>query len=306
MDKLRAMHAFVAVVQNKSFAVAAERLNVSPSIVSKQVAALEELLGIRLLNRTTRRVEITDTGQHYYESCVKVLTELESADESVRDLQRNPSGTITLRAPHSIAVLYLRQMIAEFSAEYPEVKITLIIDEYPAQSVTAVERGSDLALHLGPTFSTSLAVRELAEINWYACASPRYLRTHSAPRHPQELLSHNCLVHLNMAPDRRWHFEGPNGAISVQVSGSLISNSSLILRDAALSGVGIAMLPTFCTAKELTSKSLVRLLGAYATPQRNLSVLFARDRKLPSRVRLFLDFMATWFKNDPWERDPTS
>ena len=306
MDKLRAMHAFVNVVQNKSFAVAAERLNVSPSIISKQVAALEELLGIRLLNRTTRRVAITDTGQHYYESCVKVLTELEAADESARDMQRNPSGTITLRAPHSIAVLYLRRMIAKFSAEYPEVQITLIIDEYPAQSVMAIERGLDLALHLGPTFSTSLAVRELAEIDWYACASPRYLRAHSTPRHPQELQSHNCLVHLNMAPDRRWHFEGPDGETSVQVNGSLVSNSSLILRDAALGGMGIAMLPTFCAAKELSAKSLVRLLSAYATPQRNLCVLFTRDRKLPSRVRLFLEFMENWFKHQPWEQDTTS
>ena len=306
MDKLRAMHAFVAVVQNKSFAVAAERLGVSPSIVSKQVASLEEQLGIRLLNRTTRRVEITGTGQHYYDSCVKVLTELEAADESVRDLQQNPSGTITLRAPHSIAVLYLRKMIAEFSAEYPDVRITLIIDEYPAQSVTAVERGLDLALHLGPTFTASLAVRVLAEINWYACASPRYLRTHGAPRHPDELLSHNCLIHLNMAPDRKWIFEGPNGSASVQVNGSLASNSNLILRDAALGAMGIAMLPTFCAAKELASKSLVRVLGAYTSPQRNLSVLFTRDRKLPSRVRLFMDFMATWFNNSPWERDSTA
>ena len=301
MDKLRAMHAFVTVVQNKSFAVAAERLNVSPSIISKQVAAIEERLGVRLLNRTTRRVEITDIGQRYYESCVKVLAELEGAEEIARDMQRNPSGTITLRAPHSIAVLYLSQMISEFSTAYPEVRVTLIIDEYPAQSVTVVERGLDLAMQLGPVFTTSLVIRELAEIDWYVCASPRYLRQKGIPREPADLAAHRCLIHLNMAPDRVWHFRGPNGPTSVQVTGSLSSNSTLILRDAALGGMGIAMLPTFGVAKELKSKALTRLLTGYVSPQRNLSVLHTRDRRLPSRVRLFLDFMAAWFKNPPWE-----
>ena len=301
MDRLRAMQAFIAVVQNKSFAVAAARLSIAPSLVSKHIAAIERHLGVRLLNRTTRRVEITEIGQRYYESCVKVLADLEAGEDRARDMQRNPSGSITVRAPHSIAVLYMGQMVSAFSARYPDVEVMLIIDEYPAQSVASLQRGLDLALQLGPAFSSSLASRELAPIQWHPYASRRYLRRHGAPRTLAEVARRNCLIHLAMAPDRMWHFTGPEGEVSIQVSGSLTSNSTLVLRDATLEGMGIAMLPTFCAVPEQDSGGLVRLLPAYSGPQRNLSVLYTMDRRLPSRVRLFLDFMAEWCRTPPWE-----
>lgn len=294
------MRAFIGVAQSRSFAVAAERLGVTASLVSKQVSDLERRLGVRLLNRTTRKVEITDIGQSYYDSCLKILDDLESADDTARALQRNPSGSITLRAPHSLAVLYLPALTSQFSKDYPDVEVTLIVDEYPSQTVTAVEHGHDLALNLGPVAPSSLSLRELADVEWYPYASPAYLERHDTPQSPEDFAAHNCFVHLETAPDRRWKFSGPNGSQTVRVSGTLASNSSLILRDAVAAGTGIAMLPDFCFPKGQSMAPFVRLLTDHKSPKRNLSVVFTRDRRLPRRVRLFIDFMVSWFRRPPW------
>jgi DNA-binding transcriptional LysR family regulator len=201
-----------------------------------------------------------------------------------------------------LAVLYLPQLISQFSTEYRDVDVTLIVDEYPARSMTVIERGYDLALHLGPLAPSSLSRRELATVEWFAYASPAYLERHAAPLKPSDLVQHTCLVHLEMAPDKRWKFKGPEGLVSVKVGGSVASNSSLFLRDTVAAGSGIAMLPSFCFPKDQNAGRFIRLLPGYTSPDRNLSVVFTRDRRLPRRVRLFIDFMASWFRPTPWMR----
>jgi len=302
MDYLQSMRSFASVAQNRSFVMAAERLGVTPSLISKQVAELERRLGVKLLHRTTRKVEITDIGQRYYDSCTKILDDVESAEDAARALQKSPTGSITLRAPHSLAVLYLPELIAQFSREYRDVQVTVIIDEYPARSVTAIERGHDLALHLGPVSPSRLSMRELAEVAWCAYASPAYLEQHGTPVTPGDLVRHNCLVHLETAPDQRWKFESREGFVSVKVAGSFASNSSLMLRDAVATGTGVAMLPSFCFSKDVNAERFVRLLAGYKSPNRNLSVVFTRDRRLPRRVRIFIDFVVSWFRPPPWTR----
>jgi DNA-binding transcriptional LysR family regulator len=302
MDYLRSMRSFVSVAQSRSFAMAAERLGVTPSLISKQVAELERRLGVKLLLRTTRKVEITDIGQRYYDSCIQILDDVEGAEDAARALQKNPSGSVTLRAPHSLAVLYLPALISQFSKEYRDVQVTIIVDEYPAQSITAIERGHDLALHLGPVLPGSLSVRELAAVEWHPYASRAYLEQHGTPARPSDLAQHNCLVHLEMASDQRWKFESSEGLISVKVNGSFASNSSLMLRDAVAAGTGLAMLPSFCFSKAVSVESLIRLLPGYKSPNRNLSVVYTRDRRIPRRVRIFIDFMTAWFRDPPWIR----
>lgn len=286
--------------------MAAERLGVTPSLISKQVAELERRLGVKLLYRTTRKVEITDIGQRFYDSCIKILDDVESAEDAARTLQKSPTGSITLRAPHSLAVLHLPELISQFSKEYRDLQVTVIVDEYPARSVAAIERGHDLALHLGPVSPSSLSMRELAEVEWCPYASPTYLERHGTPSAPSDLVRHNCLIHLETAPDQRWKFEGREGLVSVKVSGSLASNSSLMLRDAVAVGTGVAMLPSFCFSRNANAERFMRLLSGYRSPNRNLSVIFARDRRLPRRVRIFLDFMASWFRHPPWIWEPIS
>lgn len=280
--------------------MAAERLGVTPSLISKQLAELERRLGVKLLYRTTRKVDITDIGQRYYDSCIKILDEVESAEDAARALQKNPTGSVTLRSPHSLAVLYLPALVAQFSREYRDVQVTIIVDEYPAQSVAAIERGHDLALHLGPVLPSRFSMRELAEIEWYPYASPAYLEKHAAPVKPGDLVRHNCLVHLETAPDQRWKFKGRDGLVSVKVGGSFASNSALMLRDAVEAGTGLAMLPSFCFSQDVNTEHFVRLLSGYKSSNRNLSVLFTRDRRLPRRVRIFIDFMVSWFQPPPW------
>ena len=293
------MRAFVAVVQHMSFGAAAERLSVSPSFVSKGVSQLEQSLGVRLLIRTTRHLEITGIGQHYYESCVSILSAVEAADDRARDMQRNPRGTVTLRAPHSFAIFYLAPAVARFNEQYPDIEITLMIDENPAQSLTAMKRGLDLALHLGPMPIPGLIAKELGEAGWSVYASEGYLAKKAAPLLPEELALHNCLVHVGMWPDHKWHLSSPLGAKTVSVSGSLSSNSILVLRDAVMSGVGISILPDYFTA-DGRGQSLVRVLPAYTGPRRKFSLAYARDRTVPRRVKSFMDFLVAWFRASPW------
>lgn len=282
--------------------MAAERLGVTPSLISKQLSALERRLGVKLLYRTTRKVDITDIGQRYYDSCIRILDDVESAEDAARGQQKNPTGSITLRAPHSLAVLYLPTLVAQFSREYPDVQVTIIVDEYPAQSVMAIQRGHDLALHLGPVPPSSFSVRKLAEVEWYPYASPAYLEKHGTPVEPGDLVRHNCLVHLETAPDQRWKFEGREGSVSVKVGGTFASNSALMLRNAVEVGTGLAMLPSFCFSHDVKAERFVPLLPGYTSPNRNLSVVFTRDRRLPRRVRIFIDFMVSWFRPIPWIR----
>lgn len=293
------MRAFVAVVQHMSFGAAAARMAVSPSFVSKGVSRLEQNLGVRLLTRTTRRLEITSIGQHYYESCVSILAAVDSADDRVRDMQRNPRGTVTLRAPHSFAIYYLAPAVAGFTEKYPDIEICLMIDENPTQSLTAMKRGLDLALHLGPLPVPNLHVKDLGDASWSVYASDAYLRRKGAPRTPEELARHNCLVHITMWPDHRWLLSSAAGIKTVAVAGSLSSNSILVLRDAVVSGVGISILPDYFTA-DAGGEALVRVLDDHAGPRRKFSLAYARDRTVPRRVKIFMDFLTDWFHALPW------
>jgi len=300
MDAIRLMTSFVHVARSGSFTAAAEALGVSPSLISKQIAALEARLGAQLLNRTTRRVGITDIGQEYYERCQKILADIEAAEHDVGRQHRSPQGRLRIRAPHSLAFMHMGALISGFSRRYPDILVHLIIDEAPKQSVDMLQRGYDLSLHLGPVETTGLTVRKLAEIVWLPFASPEYLRLHGPIITPATLESRNCLLHLSIAADGTWEFAGPGGPVTVRVSGSFAANSALMLRDAALEGVGVALLPAFCCAREAADGRLVRVLTDYAGPERGLSVAYPAQRLLPRRVRLFIDFCVDWFAAPSW------
>jgi DNA-binding transcriptional LysR family regulator len=296
---MKLMRTFVRVVEEGSFAAAASQLGVAPSIVSKQIAALERHLGGRLMNRTTRKMSMTEIGEHYFESCRNILASVDQVEEEVAALQGTARGHLKIRVPHSIGILHLGKLITEFCAAYPTISASISTDEFPLHALET-ERASDVVLHLGPVTSQTIATRELTQIIWLPYASPKYLKEFGEPETPTDLPRHNCLVHQTVFSDNRWHLRGPAGDIATTVAGSIAANSAMILTEAVQSGVGIALLPSFCTRPGIADGSLVRILKDYDGPQRNLYAAYPASRMVPRRLRLFIDYMVARLRTPPW------
>jgi DNA-binding transcriptional LysR family regulator len=299
MASLHSMRLFVTVIEAGSFAAAAAQLRVSPSIVSKQIAALERELGARLLDRTTRRMSITEIGERYFERCRGILASIDEVEDEVAALQGTARGHLTIRVPHSIGILHLGALISEFCGTYPNISATIATDDFPLRAFE-MERRSDVAMHLGPLLTPNLTARELTQIVWYPCAAPAYLERHGAPRTPADLQRHNCLVHRSVFADARWRLRGPMGETSVSVTGTLAANSVMILTEAARDGVGISLLPSFCIYRSIQDGSLVRVLEDHEGPQRHLHAVYQANPMVPQRLLLFVDYMADRLRTPPW------
>jgi DNA-binding transcriptional LysR family regulator len=301
MASLKTMRTFVQVVQSGSFAAAADSLGLSPSIVSKQISTLERHLGARLLNRTTRAMAVTEIGQAYYASCHSVIAQIDAMEEEVAAQQGTAIGHITIRVPHSIGILHLGKLITEFCIEYPSIRVTISTEEFPIHALDMVERRSDVVLHLGPVLSPAVIARELTQVVWLPYASRKYLKLHGTPETPADLRRHNCLNHQAVFPDACWRFTSEKGdAIMATVSGTVSASSVIILTQAAQNGVGIALLPSFCSARAVADGSLVRVLHGYEGPHRNLYIAYEANRMLPRRVRLFIEFITRRLQKPPW------
>jgi DNA-binding transcriptional LysR family regulator len=301
MTSLKIMRTYVQVVQSGSFAAAAERLGVSPSIVSKQIGQLERHLGARLLQRTTRAMVVTEIGEAYCTACQAVIAQVDAMEEDVAAQQGKAIGHITIKVPHSIGILHLGRLITEFCAEYSGITVTIATEEFPIHGIDMFERRSDVVLHLGPVVAPAITARELTQVVWLPYASRKYLKQHGTPQVPADLRRHNCLIHQAVFPDGRWRFISTKGETMVTVSGTVSANSVMILTQAVQDGVGIALLPSFCTDKAVADGSLVRVLHGYEGPHRHLYIAYEANRMLPRRVRLFIDFMTRRLKKPPWD-----
>ena len=299
MASTKLMRLFVNVVEAGSFAATAERLAVSPSIVSKRMAALERELGARLVNRTTRSMAITEIGEHYYEWCKKFLANMEAVEDEVAALQGTARGHLNIRVPHSIGILHLGRLISAFCLDYPGITTSVFTDDFPSPSFE-MDRRTDVVLHLGPATSPGLAARELTHVVWELFAAPSYLAKNGAPAAPADLRGHNCLLHHSVFWDGRWRLTGPEGESVTQVSGTITANSVMILAEAVKDGIGISLLPSFCTHEGRRDGSLVRVLPAHEGPHRPLYAVYQADRLMPLRLRLFVDFMVAKLKRPPW------
>ncbi|WP_207476900.1 LysR family transcriptional regulator [Arenibaculum pallidiluteum] len=297
MDRLTAIEAFVRVAERGGFTQAAKTLRISRAMVSKHVQDLEDLLGARLLQRTTRRVGLTEAGQVYFERCQRILADLAEADAAVGELQGQPRGTLRLNAPMSFGVLHLAPAIADFTAVHPQVKVDMTLSD---GLVDLVEDGYDLAIRIGALADSSLMARRLAPSRVVLCATPAYVDVHGEPREPDELAAHNCLTFAGMRDE--WGFDGPAGHVSVRVSGALRANSGEALAAAALRGQGIVRLPTFIVGEDLKAGRLVPLMPGYQPPGTTISALYPHARHLAAKVRSFVDFLVARFGETPeWD-----
>jgi DNA-binding transcriptional LysR family regulator len=300
MDPLDGIAAFARVVDSGSFSAAARRLGISKSAVSAHVQRLEERLGIRLLNRTTRRLAVTEAGAAYYRHCARILAEAEAGEQAAGALQREPRGTLRISAPDSFGWMHVAPAVPDFLKRYPDVAVDITLS--PAHA-NLVDEGLDLAIRIGVLEDSPLVVRRLAPSRLVFCASPTYLKECGTPREPGELAKHNCLRTGLLPWGDEWRLAGKRGEVRVTVGGSFRSNSAEMLRAAALDGVGIAMLPTWAVAELLQTRALRRVLDAWEAPASAIYAVYPGNRLMSMKVRAFVDHLVRRFGRTPYWDD---
>lgn len=298
MEPLTEIAVFVQVVKSGSFTDAAEHLGMSKSGVSKFVTRLEEHLGARLLNRTTRRLSLTEAGEVFFERSRRGLEEIDDASTEVSRLQNAPRGTLKINAPMSFGILHVAPALAAFQAKYPDLTVDMSLDD---RKIDLVEGGYDLALRISNMADSSLVARRLAPCRHVICAAPSYLAAHSAPTNPAELRDHHIVGYKYQASMNEWEFQRPSGEqLSVPVSSCTQINNSLAVREALLSGIGIARTPTFIVGEDIRQGRLVPLLTNYRLPEVALYLVYAHRQNLSPKVRAFVDFMAERIGDPPY------
>jgi DNA-binding transcriptional LysR family regulator len=285
---LTSLTAFVRVVDAGGFSAAGRRLNMSTTMVSNHVQALEDRLGARLLNRTTRKVSLTEVGRAYYDRCIQILADIEQADDIAGALQSTPRGTLRLYTATHI-VPFVAPVVAEFLAKYSDVKVDLNMGE---RSVDIIDEGFDVAVRMTPPPDSSLITRNLATWRHVLCCSPGYLEKHGRPQQLSDLSGHNCVRHVNYPFDDEWRFVDRKGAsASVRISGNLISNSGDMTRTAGLQGVGVCLAPGFLIHDDLDEGRLVRLLPEYRPVELSMNAVYPHRHHLSAKVRTFIDML---------------
>jgi len=288
MDRLTSLTAFVRVVDAGGFSAAGRKLNMSTTMVSNHVQALEERLGARLLNRTTRKVSLTEVGKAYYERCTQILADIEQADDIAGALQSTPRGTLRIYTNTHI-VEFLAPVVAEFLASHPDVKVDLAIGE---RNVDLIDENFDLAVRMLPPPDSSLIVRSLATWRHVLCCSHGYIEKHGKPEQLADLAERNCMRHASYPFGDEWRFVDRKGvAASVRVSGNLVSNSGETLQRAALAGIGIWLAAGFLVRDHLESGELVRLLPEYRPVEFSMNAIYPHRHHLSAKVRTFIDLL---------------
>ena len=290
MDRLAAMSAFKAVVDYGGYAAAARGGGRSKTALSKAVADLEAHLGVRLLQRTTRRLALTDAGRQYHARCTTLLAELDDADSEARDNQRNVRGLIRLVAPQTFGELYLLPLLARFLEDTPEVALDLQLTD---RFVDLIDERFDLAVRIADLPESSLVAKRLGDMRLVVCAAPAYLARHGRPLHPEELSEHACLIDTNLREPSVWAVRAGAATRRVPVRGAITANSASAVRTMAIAGHGIGLCPDFVVARDLQDGRLEALLGDYATAPRGIYAVYPNRQHLARRLRLLIDFLAT-------------
>ena len=297
MDRLHSFRIFVEVAQVGSFSQAARHLGLSKATVTKHVAALEDALAARLLERTTQYVRLTDAGVTALESGLALLEQYEQIEADVRDALRNPSGVVRIGTPPSFGAHHLVPLLVEFSSAHPGIRLELAVDDGTANLVA---QGLDLSVRIAPSLKdASYVAQPLVRARQVLVASPAYLREHGAPSAWAELARHRCLVHSLKSPTGTWRASGPGGEASVRVRGPICSNIGEPLRHAALLGHGIAMHPFYMVSEDLARGRLQVVLPDHEPQGLEIYVIFASRQGLPVRVRRFVEFLREWAKTPP-------
>ncbi len=296
MDRFNAMQAFRAVAELGNLTAAAKRLNLSKSVVSKQIAALEQHLGVRLLNRTTRRVRLTDAGQHYHERCAHILGELEDLEGAMQAVHEQPTGQLRVTVPVSFGQRHLAPLLPGFLAAYPGINVDITLDD---RHIDLVAAGMDAAVRISELGDSSLIARRLGACEGWIAAAPDYLARNGTPLEPQDLAHHNCLVYAYAPHASEWAFtDAARRPQRVAVSGNLRANNGETLIQAAVQGTGIIRVPDFLAADAVDDGRLERVLSAYGTDNPGIYIVYPYTRHVSARLRAFIDYLSNAFRGN--------
>lgn len=286
------MQVFVRTVDLGSISAAAGELALSSQLAGKQVRALEDSLGVKLLNRTTRRQSLTDDGRLFYERAKNILAEMDAAQSQIDESRSLPRGRLRISAPITFGSRALAPRLARFMKQYPDVTVELSLTN---RAVDLIDEGFDVAFRTGDLPDSGLMARRLAPHRLALCAAPVYLKASGLPRTPEDLQRHECLVFSHTAMRTQWSFTGPNGPVTIPITGRFSTDSGEALRAAAIEGVGVILQPLELLAEDIQMGRLTRLLPKYEPTPRPLHALYAPDRRMTPKLRSFLDFAATQF-----------
>ena len=298
MDRFENARVFVTVVEAGGFTRAAERLGLSRAAASKHVLQLEERLGARLLNRTTRRVSVTAAGRTFYEQCRRILAEFDEAERSAGELHNTPSGELRVVAPTNFGLAEIGTAIADFLSAYPRLRINLTMSD---RLTDPIEGGYDLAISVDMPrgASSNLMARKLNTSRRILCAAPGYLRERGKPQTPADLGGHDCLSYSYVSSPTEWHLAGADGEHMVKVNGPIVTSHRHVLRSAALRGLGIAYGPIDFFRDDIAAGRLVQVLPDYELPRATIYAVYPATRRLSAKVKAFNDFMARYFAASP-------
>lgn len=296
-DTLAGMRVFTAVVDAGSFAKAAEKLELSRGMTSRYVAQVEAHLGVRLLNRTTRRLSLTEAGNDYYQRATQVLALVEEAEQAASREAAEPRGRLRVNASVAFGARHMGAAIGAYLQRNPHVRVDLTLND---RLVDLVEEGFDVAIRIARRIEPALVARPLARARLVACASPAYVRRSGMPRSPSDLAQHNCLTYAYAGEQNEWHFVRGKREQTVRVGGNLHANNGDILSLAAVDGLGVTVQPTFLIYDLLKAKKLVRVMEGWEADALTIFAVYPTRQFLPPKVRSFIDFMVDRFGDNPY------
>jgi len=298
MDRFENMDCFVRVVETGSISAAAERMNIAKSAVSRRLKELEEHLGVELFHRTTRRMNLTDTGRTFYEHAIRILDEVLEAEHAASQAHGTLKGGLKVALPLSFGLMHVGPAIQEFMKIHPQIEFDL---DFNDREVDLVQEGFDLAIRIANLPDSSLIARRLAPIQSAICASPEYLERMGTPQTPQQLVNHQCLVYSLLRDFEYWRLaDGIGNTVKTKIQSYLKASTGEFLRDAAVDGLGIVLLPTFICYKEIEQQQLIPILRQHTPPQINVYAIYPQTRHLSQRVRSFIDFLQKRFDGRPY------
>lgn len=299
-DRLNGMRVFAQVVEAKSFSAAADKLGMSKSLASRHVSALERSLSVKLLNRTTRRLSLTEGGAVFYEHCARIVQEAELAEQRLALVQSEPAGLVKVTAVPAFAIRHVLPALSDFYRKYPKIEVKLFCSN---RAVELSDEGFDLGIRVSFAPAPHLVARKLAVNRSVLCAAPAYLERHGMPRRMDDLRKHQCVLFPALAPKRLWTFRRDGRKYSVQVGGVFETDEMDAVRAAVVAGLGISPLPVYMVADALREGQLIPMLRKFQfVPESAIYLVYLPNRTLSSRVRALIDFLAERFGPvPPWE-----
>ena len=289
------MEIFARVVEQRSFSGAARRLRISKSVVSKHIADLETSMGVQLLNRTTRSVSATEIGREFYVRCAEMLAIAEQAESAATRMQSEPRGTLKVTVPVSLGMLYVAPSLPELLEACPELTVEMTLTNTIAHQV---EPGVDVAIAIATEMPPGLIARRIATAERRLCASSSYIARRGTPTSVEDLATHNCIAFSASETPNRWDLRGTQGMCSVAVNGTLVCNNQGAIRQAALRGGGIALLPMYLVGTDIAKGDLVSVLPQYRPTDATIYAVFPSNRHISAKVRAFVDFLIERFRHD--------